>query len=584
MRGIALLFFLLITQVSWAQEICDNGIDDDNDNLVDLNDSDCECQASLTAQPSSLIPNASFEEHSCIPASFSDLDCADDWIQASDATSDYFHVNGFYPPGHNIPQPPLPTPDGDAFVGFYDNNDHINGVNTVYKEYVGACLFAPMEIGTSYTFQYFLAFSTPHGGVGVAPSIEVCVYGAENCANLPFEGINCPPEDFPNQWEVIDCVMVSGVNEWVLASQTFTPSKEYETVILGPNCVAVGGGEQYYYYLDNLVVNESALFGINQLNSPEFSCDGSFMLNANGVTSNNYQWYLDGVAITGETNQTLSLSTPQVGTYQVRVTDGGGCAVAQLTLSESDLSEPTFNVEINNPLCDPFGAQVTIQGDFDEIYLDGMELETSTVEMPAGDYIVNGIYWNNCSISSGITVPAIPGFDVTPDVQTILIGESTTSDITNDSDPSHSFSWSPAEGLSCINCQFPVFSPNETTTYTLTITEPENECSVESTVTIEVLATCILSFPTAFSPNGDGLNESLKVMGNGLCESLIFTAMVFDRWGNLIVERKGLAPGDEIWDGSSNGLEQPVGTYAVYLHYIDSGNSISVGGNLTLIR
>ena len=38
-----LLFFLLFSSICIAQEICNNGIDDDGDGKIDLNDSDCIC-------------------------------------------------------------------------------------------------------------------------------------------------------------------------------------------------------------------------------------------------------------------------------------------------------------------------------------------------------------------------------------------------------------------------------------------------------------------------------------------------------------------------------------------------------------
>ena len=38
------LSFLIVITNLCAQEICDNGLDDDNDGLIDLNDSDCDCE------------------------------------------------------------------------------------------------------------------------------------------------------------------------------------------------------------------------------------------------------------------------------------------------------------------------------------------------------------------------------------------------------------------------------------------------------------------------------------------------------------------------------------------------------------
>ena len=78
----------LLSQV----EICDNALDDDGDGMIDLNDEDCFCEMQI---PESLIPNPSFEEQNCCPSERSQLNCATDWIQASDPTTDLIHDCGW---------------------------------------------------------------------------------------------------------------------------------------------------------------------------------------------------------------------------------------------------------------------------------------------------------------------------------------------------------------------------------------------------------------------------------------------------------------------------------------------------------
>ena len=92
----------------FAQEICDNGIDDDGNGLVDLNDT-LACACSLLPPPVNLISNGSFEDHTCCPGNpgmnaGSYIDCATDWTDYQiSATADYFDPCGFFPP--MIPQP-----------------------------------------------------------------------------------------------------------------------------------------------------------------------------------------------------------------------------------------------------------------------------------------------------------------------------------------------------------------------------------------------------------------------------------------------------------------------------------------------
>ncbi len=59
-RLILLFYFVFISALSYGQENCNNGIDDDGDGNIDLNDSECDCNnPSLTSPASarvSLVP------------------------------------------------------------------------------------------------------------------------------------------------------------------------------------------------------------------------------------------------------------------------------------------------------------------------------------------------------------------------------------------------------------------------------------------------------------------------------------------------------------------------------------------------
>jgi len=62
-KWLYLVMIMLFTVVVSAQEICDNGIDDDGDGLIDINDQeDCFCGAVNID-----IVNGDFEDYSCCP-------------------------------------------------------------------------------------------------------------------------------------------------------------------------------------------------------------------------------------------------------------------------------------------------------------------------------------------------------------------------------------------------------------------------------------------------------------------------------------------------------------------------------------
>ena len=65
-----------------------------------------------------------------------------------------------------------------------------------------------------------------------------------------------------------------------------------------------------------------------------------------------------------------------------------------------------------------------------------------------------------------------------------------------------------------------------------------------------------LNIPNAFSPNGDGVNDTWAI--NGLIKYTGVTINVFNRWGNRVFQSTG---GYTPWDGTVNGIPVSSGTY-----------------------
>jgi gliding motility-associated-like protein len=74
---------------------------------------------------------------------------------------------------------------------------------------------------------------------------------------------------------------------------------------------------------------------------------------------------------------------------------------------------------------------------------------------------------------------------------------------------------------------------------------------------------CELWLPSAFSPNGDGLNDSYVATPE--CEASLFELYIYDRWGRLVFETTNPAQG---WDGTFGGQAMPEGQYAVKARYV----------------
>lgn len=98
---------------------------------------------------------------------------------------------------------------------------------------------------------------------------------------------------------------------------------------------------------------------------------------------------------------------------------------------------------------------------------------------------------------------------------------------------------------------------------------------------LKVLYNCYIAVPTAFTPNGDGLNDYLYPMNAWKARNLEFR--VYNRWGQQVFETKDWM---RRWDGTLNGNPQAPGVYAWYLTYthVDTGKQYFLKGTTVLIR
>ena len=86
--------------------------------------------------------------------------------------------------------------------------------------------------------------------------------------------------------------------------------------------------------------------------------------------------------------------------------------------------------------------------------------------------------------------------------------------------------------------------------------------------------------PTAFSPNGDNINDLFRVKAPGVDK--LFFLKVYNRWGQEVFTTNNLSAG---WDGTFNSKNQPGGSYIWILRGKDIfGNIINQSGSVLLIR
>ncbi|MCB0685672.1 MAG: gliding motility-associated C-terminal domain-containing protein [Saprospiraceae bacterium] len=505
---------------SWSVEICNNAIDDDLDGLIDLNDPDCLCSV---AEPVSLIPNPSFEERSCCPENRGSLYCADTWIQASEATTDYLHECGWF--GWDQLPVPLPLPDGQACIGFRNGRFGEDNSNPNWKEYTGACLTSPLKAGTAYKFQFWIGFTQYEN----SPPLNVVFYGSPDCKNLPFgqgdERFGCPLNG--EGWIELDRIFAGGSNSWHLKEFNVIPDEDIYAIAIGPDCTELNLTQNPYYFLDNLILADIKEFEL-VISPNQHPCSPSFSLALPLRQTSSYQWYRNGVALIGETGHELITSLE--GKYEVMVIDMEG--VCKIT-KPYFYSKPFDRISITRHVCS--GESIDVHG---------------RLVSESGVFVDTFKTINNCDSIIETVVQKVDPIEVDLNAK-IFRGESYAIGPENFSEPI-----------------------SETVVL-------QSRLGCDSTVNLN-LDFYNVYIPNAVTPNGDGINDGFAVYGSGDLTS-IQSMQVYNRWGNRIFTGSNLSPNQMIDISRSSETSSELFTYIVEL-LMDDGNLHRLHGSFVVLH
>ncbi|MCO5235263.1 MAG: gliding motility-associated C-terminal domain-containing protein [Chitinophagaceae bacterium] len=155
--------------------------------------------------------------------------------------------------------------------------------------------------------------------------------------------------------------------------------------------------------------------------------------------------------------------------------------------------------------------------------------------------------------------------------------------IVNDS-LANRYTWTPSTGLNYTDIANPVAGlqhmAGSTLTYTVKAATAEG-CFGQDDIKVTVFTTLPDIFvPSAFTPNGDRLNDILRPIGVGISQFNYFR--IYNRWGQLVFSSGNQQEG---WDGTINGRIQSTATYVYIAQGVDyTGKVINKRGSFILIR
>ena len=308
--------------------------------------------------------------------------------------------------------------------------------------------------------------------------------------------------------------------------------------------------------------------------------NGTLILSA--LSGTNYAW-------SGPGNFSSTLASPMItpvkqtaaGTYYVQVTDASNCTLRDSTtvlVNPAPVASTTFT---NATICSGNSIQLISEGVGAYAWLPAAGLSSTTVSNPVASplatttYVVTVTNQFACTDTASvvINVNETPTANAGPD-KTIIAGNLVTLQGTA-TGGDVSYLWSPAVYIDSAQILQPTVKPSADITYTLTVTSV-NGCGT-ATDSMHVFVYKGIYIPSAFTPNGDGLNDTWSIPALNAFPS--FELSIFNRYGQLVFKNQNA---NVPWDGTYKGAPATAGAY-VYVIDLKQPPGI-LKGSVLLIR
>jgi gliding motility-associated-like protein len=286
------------------------------------------------------------------------------------------------------------------------------------------------------------------------------------------------------------------------------------------------------------------------------------------------------------------------GAYSLVVIDEIGCSDSD-NFELINQSEIEIDFMLETTGCDGSNGTLTIlgiQGGSSNLFSISVDDEPSPLSQPtfpitfslaSGVHIINVVDEFGCSkIEEFEIISSDPAdvFLIVSETQTVEQGSSVILNVDGNFSLD-SIVWSPATGLSCIDCTNPIAQPTQTTIYDVTAFDASG-CSATAQILVRVDRQTNIFVPNVFSPNDDGFNDVFYVFG-GSDVSMVRSFSIFDRWGNQVFFVENVPHSDPRfgWNGKFRGKKKQADVF-VYFGVIEliDGTLIDIEGNVTLIK
>jgi len=284
------------------------------------------------------------------------------------------------------------------------------------------------------------------------------------------------------------------------------------------------------------------------------------------------------------------------GFYTLFATDTSGCKQQIFAARIKQLGKPLFDysrLKIVSDTCNQDIGDILFYSNNQNGYtwrgysISGQEQSADPlglINLTAGQYYATITDKYNCtSISDTFTVGNYETVPPAPQAadQFILRNTSATLQVTNLARGTYNL-------YDTVNATMPLYTSSGGTFTTppvlydkqFYIQYLEGDCTSPLTpVWVKVYDSTIISAPNAFSPNGDGINDTWRLRVQGVVNE--YTLTIFNRYGQVLYTSTDISKG---WDGTMNGKPVPVGTYYYIIQSKDNNRPVKQTGYVVVLR
>lgn len=359
----------------------------------------------------------------------------------------------------------------------------------------------------------------------------------------------------------------------------------YSIIANGNTSIEVSPSESYKYVLIaqanectgidsiDIIVNPLPVVEIT-IDNPALCYGESTNITATGGSY--YNWS------EGSTSSSIHVSPLQTSTYSVEVKTDALCS-SDTTVEVIVYPELHSTYSMVPSYCDQPTGEITMTatggvGNYTYTAPGVTFTDDIANNLHSGVYTITITDEVGCTITQTAEIIAVPGptpcfiFASTDDVNMV---------ITNCTQGNNTYFWDFGDGVTGIETH-PTHEYMDPGRYTVRMVVTDEHNCIDSLYQDYVINGPVY-LANAFSPNGDGINDVLYVIGKTIQEQE-FLWVIYDRHGSLVFISADPAIG---WDGTLFGGKKDAqpGVYVYRLKYKDvNGNYFERDGNITLIR